>query len=155
MGQHINAMKAGTFDGGYTLEPNASVMNQMGFAKTVEAGVIAKYILNDPEADPFCRRLRVLVRFYRQAARRRQTLCSSLGEGAGADRERSPGRAQAFTQEHPDAGKRRRYHSDARLRHGERHDGKADRRLAEFADFGHEIGVVPEKVDVKKYLQPF
>ena len=27
MGQHINAMKAGTFDGGYTLEPNASVMN--------------------------------------------------------------------------------------------------------------------------------
>src|ERR1700740_1826529 len=28
MGQHINAMKAGTFDGGYTLEPNASVMNQ-------------------------------------------------------------------------------------------------------------------------------
>src|SRR6202167_6092669 len=30
MGQHINAMKAGTFDGGYTLEPNASVMNQLG-----------------------------------------------------------------------------------------------------------------------------
>src|SRR6202046_4676798 len=53
MGQHINAMKAGTFDGGYTLEPNASVMNQLGFAKTVEAGVIAKYVLNDPEADPF------------------------------------------------------------------------------------------------------
>ncbi len=23
MGQHVNAMKAGTFDGGYTLEPNA------------------------------------------------------------------------------------------------------------------------------------
>src|SRR5450432_4301378 len=37
MGQHINAMKAGTFDGGYTLEPNATVMNQLGFAKTVEA----------------------------------------------------------------------------------------------------------------------
>jgi NitT/TauT family transport system substrate-binding protein len=47
MGQHINAMKAGTFDGGYTLEPNASVMNQLGFAKTVEAGVIAKYVLGD------------------------------------------------------------------------------------------------------------
>ena len=24
MGQHVNAMKAGTFDGGYTLEPNAT-----------------------------------------------------------------------------------------------------------------------------------
>jgi NitT/TauT family transport system substrate-binding protein len=53
MGQHINAMKAGTFDGGYTLEPNATVMNQLGYAKTVEAGVIAKYVLGDPEADPF------------------------------------------------------------------------------------------------------
>jgi NitT/TauT family transport system substrate-binding protein len=27
--------------------------------------------------------------------------------------------------------------------------------LQTFADFGHDIGVVPEKVDVKKYLQPF
>jgi NitT/TauT family transport system substrate-binding protein len=53
MGQHINAMKAGTFDGGYTLEPNASVMNKLGFAKTVEAGVIAKYVLGDPQSDPF------------------------------------------------------------------------------------------------------
>src|SRR6202048_1618034 len=29
-GQHVNAMKAGTFDGGYTLEPSASVMKQLG-----------------------------------------------------------------------------------------------------------------------------
>ena len=28
MGQHVNAMTAGTFDGGYTLEPNASIMSQ-------------------------------------------------------------------------------------------------------------------------------
>ena len=27
--------------------------------------------------------------------------------------------------------------------------------LQTFADFGHDIGVVPEKVDVRKYLQPF
>ena len=30
MGQHVNAMKAGTFDGGYTLEPNASIMRKIG-----------------------------------------------------------------------------------------------------------------------------
>ena len=28
MGQHVNAMKAGTFDGGYTLEPSATIMQQ-------------------------------------------------------------------------------------------------------------------------------
>src|SRR5258708_2122309 len=32
MGQHINAMTAGTFDGGYTLEPNASMMIKAGAA---------------------------------------------------------------------------------------------------------------------------
>ena len=37
----------------YKLEPNASVMNQLGFAKTVEAGVIARYVLGDPQSDPF------------------------------------------------------------------------------------------------------
>ena len=50
MGQHVNAMTAGTFDAGYTLEPNASVMRKNGVANTLEAGVIAKYILGDPYA---------------------------------------------------------------------------------------------------------
>jgi NitT/TauT family transport system substrate-binding protein len=27
--------------------------------------------------------------------------------------------------------------------------------LQTFADFGHDIGVVPEKIDVKKYLKSF
>jgi len=27
--------------------------------------------------------------------------------------------------------------------------------LQEFADFGNRIGVVPEKIDVKKYLKSF
>ena len=35
MGQHVNAMTAGTFDGGYTLEPNASTMRKMGVATTL------------------------------------------------------------------------------------------------------------------------
>ncbi len=53
MGQHVNAMKAGTFDGGYTLEPNATIMKKNGVARTVEAGVIANYILGDPKADAY------------------------------------------------------------------------------------------------------
>ena len=44
MGQHVNAMTAGTFDAGYTLEPNASTMRKMGVATTLEAGVIAHYV---------------------------------------------------------------------------------------------------------------
>jgi NitT/TauT family transport system substrate-binding protein len=53
MGQHVNAMTAGTFDAGYTLEPNASTMRKLGVATTLEAGVIAKYVLGDPNANAF------------------------------------------------------------------------------------------------------
>ncbi len=51
MGQHVNAMTAGTFDAGYTLEPNAATMRKLGVATTLEAGLIAKYILGDPKAN--------------------------------------------------------------------------------------------------------
>src|ERR1700692_1925763 len=53
MGQHVNAMTAGTFDGGYTLEPNASMMIKAGVARSVEGGVISKYILGDEKADAY------------------------------------------------------------------------------------------------------
>ena len=53
MGQHVNVMQAGTFDAGYTLEPNASTMRKMGIASTIEAGVIAHYVLGDPNANAF------------------------------------------------------------------------------------------------------
>jgi len=47
---HFEAMKAGTFDLGYTLEPTATQLNRAGAAKTVETGVIAKYILGRDDA---------------------------------------------------------------------------------------------------------
>lgn len=47
---HFEAMKAGTFDVGYTLEPTATQLNKSGAAKTVETGVIAKYILGRSDA---------------------------------------------------------------------------------------------------------
>ena len=58
MGQHVEAMTAGTFDAGYTLEPNASMMRKQGVARTLETGVIAKYVLGDPERQCLRRRLR-------------------------------------------------------------------------------------------------
>src|SRR5262249_61553288 len=42
MNQHVNVMTSGTFDAGYTLEPQASIMRKLGVARTLEAGVIAK-----------------------------------------------------------------------------------------------------------------
>jgi NitT/TauT family transport system substrate-binding protein len=53
MTQHVNVMIAGTFDAGYTLEPQASTMRKLGVARTLEAGVIAKYILGDESGEAF------------------------------------------------------------------------------------------------------
>lgn len=53
MQHHVTAMKAGTYDAGYTLEPAASIMAKQGSARTLEAGVIAKYILGSDDADAF------------------------------------------------------------------------------------------------------
>ena len=47
---HFEAMKAGTFDLGYTLEPTATQLNRAGAAKTIEAGIIARYIIGRDDA---------------------------------------------------------------------------------------------------------
>jgi NitT/TauT family transport system substrate-binding protein len=155
MGQHINAMKAGTFDGGYTLEPNASVMNQLGFAKTVEAGVIAKYILNDPEADPFAagcafssdfisKRPGVAKRFA-QAWAKALALIASDPQSARKHLLKNTLTPESVVDTVPMLG----YVMVKDM------TAKQIADLQTFADFGHDVGVVPEKVDVKKYLQPF
>ena len=38
MGQHVNAMKAGTFDAGYTLEPSATMMEKLGVGEEARGG---------------------------------------------------------------------------------------------------------------------
>ena len=53
MSQHVNVMTAGTFDAGYTLEPQASTMRKLGVARTLEAGVITKYILGNENGNAF------------------------------------------------------------------------------------------------------
>src|SRR3954470_2487805 len=53
MSQHVNAMTAGTFDGGYTLEPNASMMIKAGVARSIDVGVISKYTLGDEKANAY------------------------------------------------------------------------------------------------------
>src|SRR5215813_11633224 len=53
MSQHVNVMTSGTFDAGYTLEPQASTMRKLGVARTLEAGVITKYILGDENGNAF------------------------------------------------------------------------------------------------------
>ncbi len=49
--QHVNALTAGTFDAAYTLEPAATILAATGGGTTLEAGLIATYVLGDDKAN--------------------------------------------------------------------------------------------------------
>ena len=118
MGQHVNVMTSGTFDAGYTLEPNASTMRRLGVATTLEAGVIARYDARRPRRQRLRRRMRDVERLHQGAPPRRQAVCSGVAEGDRFHQRQPGGGAQAPRQEHLHAGGRRRHRSDDPLLHG-------------------------------------
>ena len=50
IGQHVAAIAAGQIDAVYTLEPTGTVGRLNGTTRVLEAGVVAHYILGDPQA---------------------------------------------------------------------------------------------------------
>ncbi len=155
MGQHVNAMTAGTFDAGYTLEPNASTMRKMGIASTIEAGVIAHYVLGDPAANAFvggCALTSDFIKNKPDVARRFTT----AWEKAARLINDNPTEARrhlvknTFTPEDVvDTVPMVRYFMAKDLTAKD----KAD--FQKFIDFSVQAGTLPEKVDVTKYLQAF
>src|SRR6202521_858508 len=153
--QHVNAMSAGTFDAGYTLEPNASTMRKLGVATTIEAGVIAHYILGDPEANAFvggCALTSEFIKSRPDVARR----FAAAWEKAVRLINENPAEARkhlvknTFTPEDvADTVPMVRYFMAKDLSDKD----KAD--YQKFIDFSTQAGTLPEKVDVTKYVQVF
>jgi NitT/TauT family transport system substrate-binding protein len=155
MGQHVNALKAGTFDGGYTLEPSATIMANIGAGKTIEAGVIAKYILGDPKADAFAAGCALSSDFIAKRPDVAKRFAASWAK------------AIEYINKEPEAA--RKYLAKNTMTPDNVVDtvpmlgyimtkdmnAKQLGYLQTFTDFGTEIGVVPEKIDVKKYLKSF
>ena len=155
MGQHVNAMTAGTFDAGYTLEPNASTMRKLGVATTIEAGVIAHYVLGDPDANAFvggCALTSEFIKSRPDVARR----FAAAWEKAVRLINENPAEARkhlvknTFTPEDVvDTVPMIRYFMAKDLSDKD----KAD--YQKFIDFSIETGTLEQKVDVTKYLQAF
>jgi NitT/TauT family transport system substrate-binding protein len=153
--QHVNAMKAGTFDGGYTLEPSATIMHNLGVARTVEDGVISKYILGDPNADAFA----AGCGFTSDFIAKRPDVARRFAEGWA--------RAIVYIREHP--AEARKHLAKNTLTPDNVVDTvpmlgytmtkdmspKQIGYLQAFADFGTRIGIVPQAIDVKTVLKGF
>jgi NitT/TauT family transport system substrate-binding protein len=155
MGQHVNAMKAGTFDGGYTLEPAATIMHNLGVADTVEAGVIAKYILGSPDADAYAAGCAFTTEFINSRPDVAKRFAQAWGKAIDYIRA-NPEAARKFLAKNtmtPDNV----VDTVPMLGYTMVKDmtPKQLGYLQEFADFGQQIGVVPEKIDVKQDLKSF
>jgi NitT/TauT family transport system substrate-binding protein len=155
MGQHVNAMTAGTFDGGYTLEPSASMMIKAGVARSLEAGLISKYILGDEAADAYAAGCAMTSDFVQKRPEVARHFAAAWSK------------AIDFINKNPDEA--RKYLAKNTFTPDNVVDmvpmlgyvmvgdmtPKQIGDLQKFADFGNSIGVVPEKLDVTKILQKF
>ena len=155
MGQHVNAMTAGTFDAGYTLEPNASTMRKMGVATTLEAGVVAKYVLGDPEANAFVGGAALTNDFVKSRPDVAKRFTAAWEKAVRLIND-NPKEARkhlvknTFTPDDVvDTVPMIRYFMAKDLTAKD----KAD--YQKFIDFSTKTGTLSEKVDVAKYLQTF
>jgi NitT/TauT family transport system substrate-binding protein len=155
MGQHVNAMTAGTFDAGYTLEPNASTMRKLGVATTIEAGVIAHYVLGDPNANAFVGGCALTTDFIKSRPDVAKRFTAAWEKAARLINE-NPKEARrhlvknTFTPEDVvDTVPMVRYFMAKDLTAKD----KAD--FQKFIDFSVKAGTLTEPVDVTKYLQSF
>jgi NitT/TauT family transport system substrate-binding protein len=155
MAQHVNVMQAGTFDAGYTLEPNASTMRKMGIAQTIEAGVIAHYVLGDPEANAFVGGCALTTDFIKNRPDVAKRFTAAWEKAVRLINEK-PEEARkhlvknTFTPEDVvDTVPMIRYYMAKDM------TAKDKKDFQTFIDFSVKTGTLPENVDVTKYIQSF
>ena len=155
MAQHVNVMKAGTFDAGYTLEPNASTMRKMGIARALETGVIAHYVLGDPNANAFvagCALTSEFIKSRPDVAKRFAAAWAKAVHFINTNPVEARKHLLKNTFTPPDVVDTVpmiRYYMANEL------TSKDIALFQKFIDFSVKTGTLPEKVDVTKYIQKF
>ena len=155
MTQHVNVMTAGTFDAGYTLEPQASTMRKLGVARTLEAGVIAKYILGDENGEAFAAGCGITGDFIRN----RPDVARRFGlvwRKAITFVNQNPQEARKYLAKNTltpedvvETVPMVHYYMAGEL------SEKQKAEFQQFIDFFAENGTLPQKVDISKYLQAY
>ena len=155
MSQHVNVMTAGTFDAGYTLEPQASTMRKLGVARTLEAGVITKYILGNENGNAFAAGCALTSDFIKGRPDVARRFAAVWKKGIDFVNE-NPQEARKYLAKNTltpedvvDTVPMVRYFMAADL------TAQHKAEFQKFIDFSTEVGTVPEKVNITKYLQAY
>ncbi|MCW5650984.1 MAG: ABC transporter substrate-binding protein [Ramlibacter sp.] len=89
IGQHVAALAAGQVDGAYTLEPTGTIGRLNGSTRTLEAGVIARYVLGDPMAPWFGGSASLTSSFIKQHPEEAKKFITAYGKGVAYVRAKS------------------------------------------------------------------
>ena len=154
MPQHVTAMKAGTYDAGYTLEPAVTIMESRGFARALEAGVIATYILGKDEAEAWVAGTALTGKFLEKrpevAKRFTQAWARALADIGKDASVRKHLVKNTFT---PEAIAPTVPLVNFTMVKDMSADDKAE--FQQFIDFVADSGVLSRKIDVTKYMKIF
>uniref|UniRef100_UPI0035617917 ABC transporter substrate-binding protein n=1 Tax=Hydrogenophaga sp. TaxID=1904254 RepID=UPI0035617917 len=89
IGQHVAALAAGQIDGAYTLEPTGTIGRLNGTTRTLETGVIARYVLGDPMAPWFGGSASLTASFIKQHPEEAKKFVAAYGKGVAYVRSKS------------------------------------------------------------------
>lgn len=149
----LGALKSANFEGGYTLEPTATIMIKAGVARRIEAGVMSTYLLNDSEADTYAAGAAVSGSFLKDkpelAARFAQAIAKAV-----ADINADPSVRSILVS---DLNVPESVVNDVPLPHFIAVKDMSDKQIDDFQKFidvGVSFGIVNAKVDVKTILAP-
>ncbi len=153
--QHVNALTAGTFDAAYTLEPAATILASSGAARTLEAGLIATYVLGDDKANGWAAGTAMsgeFIKTHPEAAKKFASAWNKSIKAIAADlpeARKAMSKSIAMSPEVAAAVPMVKFTMAADL---------TPANVAEFQkfiDFTTETGILSAKVDVTKMLQKF
>src|SRR4051794_9372032 len=155
MAQHINVIKSGQYDAAYTLEPGATMMDQMDIAKTLEAGIIASIVLGDRDAEAYVGGAALSDDFIKgrpDVARRFAEAWNKALELIRTD----PKEARKYLLQNTvtpqsvvDIVPLLKHTEVSRLSDQDRKNFQA------YVDFAVNMGAVSEKIDMVKFLKPY
>lgn len=152
IGVHVGALQSGNFDGGYTLEPAATIMVAQKVGRRVETGVIATYLLGRKDASAFAAGAVLSDRFLKERPEVAKRFAAVWARGVKAAQEDSSTRGYlvqgmkvppelAATVPLP------RIVMTGALTPADVAD------FQKFLDIGNELGVVKDKVDGKSLVK--
>lgn len=104
IGQHVAAIAGGQIDGAYTLEPTGTIGRLNGTTRTLEAGVIAHYVLGDPKAPWFGGSASLTSSFIQKYPEEAKKFITAYGKGVAYVRSKNTESRQFLKNYTPIAG---------------------------------------------------